>query len=187
MGGLIPWFKSSLRRSAAIVLFSLPLYAQTERLDELFRQLRTPDLPNYDQIESEIWAEWSKSGSASMDLLLQRGRAAMDAAGLADRHRVLHRPDRPCAGLRRRLECAGNRLFQAGLYGPSVEDIRHALALNPRHFGAMAGLAMIFEELGRNEDALKAWQRSRGIDAEQARPSRTISNDLEIKIGGQTL
>ena len=39
--------------------------------------------------------------------------------------------------------------FQNGQYGPSLEDIRQTLMLNPRHFGAMSGLALILEELGR--------------------------------------
>jgi hypothetical protein len=63
MGIRFPLVKCSLAAFLAIVLFSLPGFAQSEKLDELFQQLRTPGLQNYDLVESEIWTEWSKSGS----------------------------------------------------------------------------------------------------------------------------
>jgi tetratricopeptide (TPR) repeat protein len=186
MGIRFPLVKCSLAAFLAIVLFSLPGFAQSERLDELFAQLRTPGLQNYDQVEAEIWAEWSKSGSPARDLLLQRGRTAMEAqdwqtaigffSALID-----HAPE-----FAEGWNARATAYFNAGLYGLSVEDIRHALALNPRHFGAIAGLAMILEELGRTEDALKAWQEVEALTP--MKPSVTDNiRRLEILIGGQTL
>ena len=48
--------------------------------------------------------------------------------------------------------------FLRGQYGLSLNDIQETLARNPRHFGAIGGLALILEELGRPEDALAAWR-----------------------------
>jgi tetratricopeptide (TPR) repeat protein len=168
------------------VLFSLPLGAQTAKLDELFQRLQAPELEDYSQVEAEIWQEWSKSGSASMDLLLQRGRAAMEAqdwttaieffTALTD-----HAPD-----FAEGWNARATAYFQAGLYGPSVDDIRHALALNPRHFGAISGLAMIMEELGRDADALDAWREVEALTPNKPSVWENIER-LETKIGGQTL
>ena len=58
-----------------------PALAQTAKLDELFTSLRAADDAGADQIVTEIWIAGSKSGSPSIDLLLQRGRAAL-AAGV---------------------------------------------------------------------------------------------------------
>jgi tetratricopeptide (TPR) repeat protein len=186
MGFLIHRLKSIAAALGAVVLFSLPLQAQSSHLDELFAQLQTPDLPDYDAVEAEIWAEWSKSGSPAMDLLLQRGRAAMEAedydtaigffSALID-----HAPE-----FAEGWNARATAYFYAGLYGLSVDDIRHALALNPRHFGAMSGLAMILEEIGRPDDALKAWREVEALTPHKASVKDNIQR-LEIKVGGQTL
>jgi tetratricopeptide (TPR) repeat protein len=72
--------------------------------------------------------------------------------------------------------------FHAGLYGPSLADIQRTLALEPRHFGALSGLGLIFEELGRKEQALAAWRlahaihpHSPGINAAIERLEREVS------------
>ena len=46
------------------------------------------------------------------------------------------------------------RYLQGDLYG-SIRDIQLTLELEPRHFGAIAGLAQINLALGRYTDALK--------------------------------
>mgnify|MGYP000060600562 CR=1 FL=1 len=53
--------------------------------------------------------------------------------------------------------------FQAGEFGPSVNDIAKTLTLNPRHFGALSGLGMIFEQLDQPEKALEAYKAALAI------------------------
>ena len=48
--------------------------------------------------------------------------------------------------------------FNMGRYGQSVADIQHTLALNPRHFGAMAGFGVILETLEKKEQALEVYR-----------------------------
>jgi hypothetical protein len=57
-------------------------FGQTAKLDDLFNKLKAADPQAAERIEQEIWIEWSKSGSAAMDLLLERGRRAMSAGQL---------------------------------------------------------------------------------------------------------
>lgn len=168
-------------------LESLPVRAaDSARLEELFGQLQEAERTDYDVVEAEIWNEWSKSGSSAMDLLLIRGRAAMEAqdwttaidffTALVD-----HAPEFPEG-----WNARATAYFNAGLFGPSIEDIRHVLELEPRHFGAIAGLAMIMEELGRNEEALEAWR-----EVERLTPHKDSVKDnikrLDQMIGGKTL
>jgi cytochrome c-type biogenesis protein CcmH/NrfG len=40
-----------------------------------------------------------------------------------------------------------------------MADIDKVLELEPRHFGALSGLAQVMADTGRKEQALKAWQR----------------------------
>lgn len=178
-------------QSIAVVLTltglnSLPAVAQTTHLDELFQQLQAPEQEHSDQLEAEIFNEWSKSGSSAMDLLLLRGRKAMEEGDFQtaiDFFTALtdHAPD-----FAEGWNARATAYFHAGLYGPSVADIERVLALNPRHFGAISGLAMILEELGRDQDALDAWH-----EVEELTPHKQSVKDnikrLEVKIGGQTL
>ena len=40
-----------------------------------------------------------------------------------------------------------------------MSDIDQTLELEPRHFGALSGMAQIMKNTGRKELALEAWQR----------------------------
>ena len=67
-------------------------------IDRLFRELAKEDQPGWQQIEDAIIAEWSRSGSAAMDLLLTRGLSALgeDDIDLALEHFTAltdHAPD----------------------------------------------------------------------------------------------
>ncbi|TAG17015.1 MAG: hypothetical protein EAZ40_12475, partial [Rhodobacterales bacterium] len=59
-----------------------------EKLDGLLTRLQSAGADEAGRIETEIWIEWSKSGSPALDLLLQRGRVAMAVGefGLAVEH-----------------------------------------------------------------------------------------------------
>ncbi len=46
-----------------------------------------------------------------------------------------------------------------GNYRKSMSDINQVLALEPRHFGALAGMAAILSASGEDALALKAWER----------------------------
>jgi tetratricopeptide (TPR) repeat protein len=48
--------------------------------------------------------------------------------------------------------------YMRGEYPESVADIERVLELEPRHFGALSGLGMIYEELDRKEQALRAFE-----------------------------
>lgn len=142
--------------TALVVLLASPAGAQNAELDPLFDALQQAQGPAAQEIEQKIWEEWSKSGSPAMDLLLQRGREAMDAGDftLAIEHftaLVDHAPDFAEA-----YNARATAYFQDGRYGPSLADIRETLRRNPRHFGALGGLGLILEELGEVDGALEA-------------------------------
>jgi tetratricopeptide (TPR) repeat protein len=146
--------------TAFVFIFCLlrPAWAQDDRMDQLFERLQTATPETYEQVENEIWTEWSKSGSPAMDLLLKRGRDAIEAGEYeaAIEHLTAltdHAPD-----FAEGWNARATAYYHNGLYGPSVDDIQRALILNPRHFGAMAGLATIFEELGHDQEALEVYQ-----------------------------
>lgn len=163
-----------------------PAVAQTAKLDELFIALSTADETSAQRIEREIVAEWSKSGSAAMDLLLERGRTALregDPEAAIDHLTALtdHAPD-----FAEGWNALATAYFQAGQYGPSVSDIGKTLTLNPRHFGALSGLGMILEELGDSEGALAAYKAALAIHPQLQGVKASVER-LEAEAAGQEL
>jgi tetratricopeptide (TPR) repeat protein len=170
----------------ALVLFSTPLVAQIKALDGLFEELADPGFKGWEEVEQKIWSEWSHSGSPAMDLLLERGRAAMEIGDweAAIEHLTAltdHAPD-----FAEGWNARATAYYQAGQYGPSLSDIRRTLALEPRHFGAISGLAMILEELGQPEAALKAYREVLAIHPNQPNLKEKIER-LDKEVGGTAL
>jgi tetratricopeptide (TPR) repeat protein len=159
-------FRNNAINAAVLLIFfgMMPLHAQTTDLDMLFDRLLTADAAESDEIEQEIWLEWSKSGSAAMDLLLQRGRSAMAAGdpALAVEHLsalVDHAPD-----FAEGWNARATAYFQTGDFGPAIADIAKVLTLNPRHFGALAGLGAIFEQLDQPKKAIEVYRAALAIN-----------------------
>lgn len=179
--------------NAAVAAFALgagfaPLAgaAQTARLDELFSQLQSEDPGRVDRIERQIFAEWSKSGSAAMDLLLQRGKEALEAGKTAEAIGHLtaltdHAPD-----FAEGWNALAMAYFDAERYGPALDAIRRVLALNPRHFGALAGLGRIMEELGEDQAALEAYRAAHAIHPNQSGIEAGLKR-LQRKTGGRDI
>jgi tetratricopeptide (TPR) repeat protein len=174
--------------AAFMLLFVLvpPAAAQTDQLDALFDRLKEADPASAQRIEGEIWTEWSKSGSAAMDLLLQRGKDAMAAGDFpaAIEHLTAltdHAPD-----FAEGYNARATAYFQAGQLGPSIEDIARTLTLNPRHFGALSGLGMIFEDLGRPEKALEVYKAALAIHPHLPGVLDAVQR-LETETGGRNL
>ena len=173
---------------ASLLVLSLaaPVRADVARLDDLFQQLQTATDEEARAISDNIWMEWSKSGSPAMDLLLKRGRDAMNAGFpmVAIEHftaLIDHAPD-----FAEGYNARATAYFQTGDLGPSVADIAKTLTLNPRHFGALAGLGMIFEQLDQPEKALEVYQAALAINPHMP-DVRDAVKRLEISVGGQDL
>lgn len=127
------------------------------RLDQLFSALGLAKANEWQVIENEILALWQQSGSPSMDLLLERGHAALseqDYAAAIEHLTALtdHAPD-----FAEGWNARATAFFLADMYGPALADIRRTLRLEPRHFGALAGLGLILEETGQHSLALAAF------------------------------
>lgn len=132
---------------------------RSERIAELMRALPEASEDEAVGIETELYMTLSQSGSPAMDLLLKRGRDAIadgDFLGAIDHLTALtdHAPDFAEGWNERAMA-----FFALDMYGRALDDIRHVLVLNPNHFGAMAGLALIREQAGDYAGALEVWNR----------------------------
>lgn len=129
----------------------------TPSLDDLFAQLQQSEVDS-SAVAGQILDLWSRSGSASIDLLAERGEAALEAGDLEAAlgffsALVDHAPDFAAGYVAR-----AKAYRFAGLTGPALADLQSALALEPRQIEAMVLLASMLEELGSKDEALAAWQ-----------------------------
>jgi tetratricopeptide (TPR) repeat protein len=155
-------------------------------LDELFSQLQSAEPLEASRLERQIWREWSKSGSAAMDLLLQRGRDAMDEGDTAAAIEHLTALIDHAPGFAEAWNARATAYFQAGLFGPSVADIQQVLALNPRHFGAMVGFARMLEETDQSARALILYRAALAIHPNLDGVKDAIDR-LEVDSAGQEM
>lgn len=147
------------------------------RLDALFIELAEPGRADWERVEDEIARIWSRSGSESMDLLLRRGNDAVEAEDFGqalDFYSALidHAPD-----FAEGWNARATVYFLMGEYSLSIADIEHVLALNPRHFGALAGLASMFEDMGQPGLALRALRAAQTLN-----PNRPNINEAATRL-----
>ncbi|MGU3399615.1 tetratricopeptide repeat protein [Brucellaceae bacterium D45D] len=135
--------------------------SREERLDKLFSELRrTKDEAKAVRISSQINTLWSQSGSATIDLLMQWANAAVIERRYASAIDFLNEaialdPDYAEAWNRR-----ATVYFLQKDYAHAMYDINRTLELEPRHYGALTGMAGILRARGLKEQALKAYEQA---------------------------
>jgi tetratricopeptide (TPR) repeat protein len=138
---------------------------RTRGLDFLFGALKVaPDEASAKHVEARIWALWMQTPSDTAALLMMRAKAAMDAQQMDVALKLLDaviklRPDY-VEGWNRRATL----YYLQNDYAHSLEDIEQVLVREPRHFGALAGLGMIMQDLGDEKRALDAFRKALAVN-----------------------
>jgi tetratricopeptide (TPR) repeat protein len=138
---------------------------KTRGLDFLFGALKAaPDEASAKHVEARIWALWLQTPSDTAALLMMRAKAAIDAQQVDVAQKLLDavvklRPDY-VEGWNRRATL----FYLKNDYAHSLEDIEQVLVREPRHFGALAGLGMIMQDLGDDRRALDAFRKALAIN-----------------------
>ena len=138
---------------------------KTRGLDFLFGALKAaPDEASAKHVEARIWAIWLQTPSDTVSLLMMRSKAAMEAQNSEVALKLLDavvklRPDY-IEGWNRRATL----YYLKNDYAHSLADIEQVLAREPRHFGALAGLGMIMQDLGDEKRALDAFRKALAVN-----------------------
>ena len=167
-------YKCTVAAFLAAVMYSLPAGAQDASAEQLLDELLNAEPAQAERIATRLINEWSKSGSPAMDLLLKRGR---DALELSDHDAAIehfqaltdHAPE-----FAEGWHALALAYYHSERYGPALDAIERALALNPQHFGAMRGLAAIMEQVGAPELAYKAYQKVLEINPQDAEVQQAV-------------
>lgn len=137
---------------------------KAERLDALFAQLQsTRSSVEAGVFEREIWGLWMRSGDPKIDAKLQTGTFLMQTRRSAE---AMEAFDNLIADVPDYAEAWNKRAtlhYMVGNYESSLADIAETLAREPRHFGALAGEALIYLAQDEKEKAVDAIQRTLAI------------------------
>ena len=154
-------------------------------LSDLYALLATADDEETAKaIADAIERVWLHSGSATIDLLMERSIKAMAekktelALKLLD-HVVELAPDFTEAWNRRAyVHFVQNDIEHA------LGDLRRTLALDPHHFKALDGLGQILREIGQKKAALKAFKELLDVHPYWSGAKQAVE-ELEREVDGQ--
>jgi tetratricopeptide (TPR) repeat protein len=135
------------------------------RLDGLFDRLQTTSNPAEARaLEQRIWRLWLEADDAGLNRLMQQGIVAMSdqryATALQTFDRMVEQAPEFAEGWNKRATVH----FLMGNWQASVRDIQQTLALEPRHFGALFGLGLIYDALEQPEAALRSFEATLALN-----------------------
>lgn len=155
-------FRFIIALAGPLAAFALmpPVMAQSEEdsaaLDTLFAQLRSaPDEAKARAIADQIWLHWTTPANPA---LAMRMRDILALRLRADFPTVLALLDRLVADYPDYAEGWNQRAtihYLLRNFEQSLADIDKVLELEPRHFGALAGRAVIYKNQGKDDLALR--------------------------------
>jgi tetratricopeptide (TPR) repeat protein len=132
-----------------------------QQLDKMFTRLQETSSETEGQALSQaIWIVWTTSDDSNVNDLMRRGLREMSQKNLAEALELFDRMVKYAPEFAEGWNKRATVNFMLGDYEASVADIQKTLALEPRHFGALSGLGMIYEELDRLPLALKAYEEA---------------------------
>ena len=181
--------KGTVAAIALLVMISGTCVAQeADSQDEtqLLQQLAQSTPQQAIGLDRQLQALWSQSGSASADLLLERGREALDDGDVetAIEHLTAltdHAPD-----FAEGWHVRASAFFGQERFGMAAADLEYALTLNPNNYDAIYGLGLIFEVVGKPERAFDAYQRALAIHPHHEEVTNAV-NRLKPQVEGSAL
>ncbi|MEJ1160243.1 tetratricopeptide repeat protein [Prosthecomicrobium sp. N25] len=164
-----------------------PREPPTVTLDDLFDRLKKAKRPEAAaSVSREIEARWLASGSDTVDLLMIRALTAIKAKDMALAMDLLDaivtlKPDY-VEGWNKRATLHYSRKD----LGRSLADIEMTLRLEPRHYGALYGLATVFKDLGQKDKALDAYRKVLALNPQMPNVEKEIK-ELATEVEGRDL
>ncbi len=188
MARLIP----TLAALGAALMLTVAAFAQADsedvraaKLDLLFERLaESEDAAAAEPIEDEIWRIWASSGSDTVDLVMLRGLEALEKQEYAVALDMFSTAIELDPEFAEAWNKRATLYYVIDDYTASISDVGQVLALEPRHWAALAGLGIMMEEIGNNERALEAYRAALEINP-HLEDVRASERRLTIEVEGR--
>jgi len=129
------------------------------RLDRLFIELQDAGNPVIaKRAEAEIWTIWHDTPDQRSLEIMRNARRALDSGKFPDAIELLNELVEYAPGYAEAWNQRAIVLYIAEDYAGSLRDIEQALALEPRHFGALSGRGQVYLQLQEWELALQSFE-----------------------------
>ncbi len=155
-----PLAKALLTALVLLIAGVWPSYATSDQ-DALFEALRNASSEaEAKAVEAQIWETWLDAApSPEIRSKVDKAMARREQYDFEGARLILNEVVEEASGYPEGWNQRAFVYFLQGNYDASLEDIERVLELEPRHFGALSGKAMIFMAMGRVElgqNALRA-------------------------------
>jgi tetratricopeptide (TPR) repeat protein len=159
--------------------------AYDELLNSLYDQLqKTSSAEAAATVEAAIERFWSRSGSDTADLLMQRAGAAIEARNYELAISLLTKITK----IEPRYTAGWNQLatvyFMQNQYREAMHQLRRVLALDPRHYKAIEGLSIILRETGNKKAALRVTRQALAVNP-HLKTAKQAEEELAREVEGQ--
>jgi tetratricopeptide (TPR) repeat protein len=153
-------------------------------LDTLFARLRvTKSAVEAEQIQGLIWKLWMETDDDDLGRLMRQGINHMNQGRLDQALIVFGTMVSRAPNFAEGWNKKATVEYMMGDYKASMADVDRTLRLEPRHFGALAGLGLIQMELGDLKAALRAFERAIEVNPHLDGPRARI-RELRRKVEG---
>jgi len=149
-----------------------------ERLDTLFGRLKTTDNNAEGAVLTQlIWEIWHQSDNDIVNDLMSEGIGEMSVRNYERALTVFNEVVEIAPDFAEGWNKRATVYYLMGKYKASIRDIERTLALEPRHFGALSGLGLIFLAIGNDGAALEAFEAALKVNPHMPGP-RTNAEEL---------
>lgn len=170
------------RKAAA---YALSLIGEASVGTAMARGLRTDDPIEHIVFEQALWRLWFRSGRPDVDALLREGVRLMEAQQLDEARERFDRviglaPEFPEGYNQRAIV-----YYMMGEWAQSIADCERVVAMNPVHFGALAGLGHCYLQQHQAEAALAAYERALAVNPHMDAIRERVRQLRDLLGGGQ--
>jgi tetratricopeptide (TPR) repeat protein len=158
-----------------------------ERLDGLFAQLHaTADAQVAQGITRQIWEIWYHTDDVRAREIFVRGVQHMQEGRFEEALAAFDELVKLTPGFAEAWNRRATLLYLMGEHAASIADINHTLVLDPRHFGALSGLGLIYLHSEQWEYAISAFRKALEVNPHLPGPKLNIEM-IEQHTRGSTI
>lgn len=150
----------ALTAAFTALLTALPVSAdQTdERLNGLFDRLGVSSDPaSIRATENSIWEIWLQHSNPDVERLLVMGTQRMNARQFPEALLIFNELVNVVPDFAEAWNKRATLYYMVGNFEASIDDIEATLELEPRHFGALSGLGLVYLQQGELQKARQAF------------------------------